>query len=367
MNCNLSKKVRSWSKKLFLTFLLLNYSYSYGIKVVDIIESKANEWNIANNTQDFVKLNGLFAEEVVFYGKRMSVAECLKKKEKIFNKFTPYAQVIVSEYTIEEYSDDLVKCTFSKRVAFDNKTKTYPSYLFFKKIDQDYKIVEEGDEITNSNLNYTSDYESYKNDSKIGWAIPLMIVFSTLALGFLLYKLFKQKKAPKEDIILPKQENNNIADNSDESTRKGREFEKYVVSLFDRNFFSIVHAQSDKSFDGRHVETNQNPDFVLRLETNSGWANIGVECKYRSKVNKNYPIQFCEDYQLRNYQNFGYANEMNVFIVLGIGGTPSKPEEMYVFPIFDLRMNTMSYNALKSHFKRPGSSFFYDMNDGTLR
>lgn len=335
-------------------------------KKYKLIESKANEWNIANNTQDFNKLRKLFAEEVIFYTKRMNISECLEKKEKTFEKYKPYAQVIVSDFNVSEYGNDMYKCSFSKRVAFNASTKTYPSYLFFRKVDGDYRIVKEGDEITNANLNYSSEYEDYINIKSVNWFLPVMLLPSVMGLIFVLFKLLKRKKTKSEDIVLPKPEINIYENPSDESTRKGREFEKYVINLFDKDYFSIVHAQSDKSFDGRHVESNQNPDFVLRLDTQSGWAIIAVECKYQSKINVNYPVKFCEEYQLVNYQNFGNQNNMNVFLVLGMGGDANNPEELYILPIDDFKNNKIHYRELGRYSKKVKSNFFYNMDFGTL-
>ena len=166
-----------------LTLLFLFGQFAYASKKEErIIIDLTNEWNIANSTKNIEKMRDLFSEELVFYGKTFSRDECLIKKGNIFNKYDPYSQVIVSDIIVTDFGDDLYKSTFKKQVAFNEKTKTYPSYLFFKKIDGDFKIVEEGDEITNSNLNYESVYENNKSERGSNWLIPLMVTVSSVGL-----------------------------------------------------------------------------------------------------------------------------------------------------------------------------------------
>lgn len=356
-------------KGIILSLFLLSLCYSAIANKRDIekIIELSNIWNIANNTQDYSKMNELFAEELVFYGVKVNVSECLQMKRNYFSNNEIFTQVIISDYSVTSYNEDIYKSTFTKKVTTNKKSRNYPAYLFFKKINGEFKIVEEGDEITNSNLNYVSDYDSMVNSEDNSWVLPTMVVCSSIGLLSIVFVSFKRKKRRLNSIVLPKPEILNVEERNMESIQKGREFEKYVVTYFDKNYFTIAHAQSDKSFDGRHVESNQNPDFVMRLETSFAQVSIAVECKYRSSINKNYPIQFCEEYQLKNYQRFGYENDMNVFLVLGVGGKPDNPDDLYVFPLLDRKKNNMSFNELKSYNKKPGTTFFYEISNEILR
>ncbi len=351
-----------------LIFLILFTQITYASKKEEsAIINLTNQWNIANSTKNIDKLKSLFSEEVVFYGKTITNDECMTKKGNIFSKYDPYSQVIVSDILVTELDNDIIKSTFKKQVAFNNKTKTYPSYLFFKKIDGNYKIVEEGDEITNSNLNYESAYDKPTSEKSNNWLIQVMVSVSFIGLLSLVFVSYRKRKK-KEEIILPKPEFNIQAkeDVDLDSAQKGRNFEEYVVDQFEKKYFKIIHWQGDKSHNGRYPESNQNPDLVFRLETQSGSCKLAVECKYQSKINANYPIKFCEDYQLKNYQNFGKENKMDVFLVLGLAGSPRNPDELYILPIMNFKSNTISYNDLQKYLKKIGTRFFYNMDFHTL-
>lgn len=355
-------------KNTYILILLLLYTQFIlaGKKDEQAIVKITNEWNIANSTKNIEKLRELFYVEVVFYGKTVSVEECLIKKGNIFNKYTPFSQVIVSEILVTDLGDNVYKSTFKKQVAFNEKTKTYPSYLFFKKIDGEFKIIEEGDEITNSNLNYKSVYENPQTDKDSNWLIPAMVSVSSIIFISLVFITLKKKK--KHEIILPKPELNSLfeKDKNQESIQKGIDFEKYVLDNFEEKYFIMEYWQSDKEHNGRYPESNQNPDFVFRLETQNGRGNLAVECKYQSNINANAPVKFCEDYQLRNYQNFGHRNKMNVFLILGLGGTPKKPDELYFIPILDMKSNSILYKDLQKYSKKIGTRFFFNLDFGTL-
>lgn len=351
-----------------LFFFLFNFQIAFCSKNDEkAIVQKTNEWNIANSTKNIKKLRDLFPEELVFYGKTFSRDECLIKKGNIFNKYDPFSQVIVSDIVVTDLGNDLYKSTFKKQVAFNEKTKTYLSYLFFKKIDGEFKIVEEGDEITNSNLNYESVYESQTSDKNSNWLIPIMVSVSSIGLISLVVVTYNKRKK-REEIILPKPEINtqNQNEQTKDSIQKGMDFERYILDQFEEKYFKMEYWQSDKGHNGRYPESNQNPDFVFRLETQSGWGNLAVECKYQSNINANAPVKFCEDYQLRNYQNFSHRNKMNVFLILGLGGSPKKPEELYFLPILDFKSNIITYKELQRYSKKIGTRFFYNLDFGTL-
>jgi len=48
-------------------------------------------------------------------------------------------------------------------------------------------------------------------------------------------------------------------------------------------------------------------------------------------------IKITNDGQIERYRKFGIEKQMAVFIVLGLGGTPKKPAELFVIPIADLK------------------------------
>lgn len=357
----LNRSLRSWC----LIFLFMPFVQVWANnKTEALIIEKTNEWNIANSTKNIGKLWDLFDENPVFYGKRLPVYDCLSKKENFFERGF-FSQVIVSEITVQKLGKELYKSSFKKQVNVNGKSKVYPSYLVFRKIKGKFKIIEEGDEITNANINYEPSYEKKKSEETSGWFLPVMVSVSSVGLFAWVAMFFRKRKG----MIGKSSDAYSVPANSrlvSDSVHKGRLFEEFVVDRFDERYYKIIHWQGDKSYNGRHAESNRNPDLVMNLRTQSVNANFAVECKFRSNRLFNQPIQFCEERQLNNYKNYGHAQNIDVFLVLGLGGTANAPRDLFVLPIMTFNSNVIDPDQLRRYYKNPKTKFFYDVASKVL-
>jgi hypothetical protein len=152
----------------------------------------------------------------------------------------------------------------------------------------------------------------------------------------------------------------------DENQKAGYDFEKYVVQKFDKKYFEITQWAGDKFVEGRFAKTNQQPDMQLELRKAGNRYPLAVECKWRSNPNGEF-VRFADDEQLLRYQQFAESNKIPTFIILGIGGKPSKPAEVFVIPIDRFKKPLQHLNNLKP-FKKENLSkgFYFDEEKGTL-
>ena len=117
-----------------------------------------------------------------------------------------------------------------------------------------------------------------------------------------------------------------------EEVLKGREFEDYVLELFnlhDDNGFVLKEWQGDKTLGDICPENNRHPDFVFDYQ-GKGFA---VECKWREKLSPNMEKGLFPADKIAIYQRFSTERKIPVFIVLGVGGEPSNPELLYCIPL----------------------------------
>jgi hypothetical protein len=135
----------------------------------------------------------------------------------------------------------------------------------------------------------------------------------------------------------------------DLSKQKGDVFENYVIQKFDRAYFALKDMRSDKGVKGFYPESNTYPD--LTLEYKPAKQRFAVECKWRqhwqTRSNGSAFINWAGGttkekglQKIQNYANYAETQKMPVFVVIGIGGTPERPKDLYVVPL----------NALKSPF-----------------
>jgi hypothetical protein len=130
-----------------------------------------------------------------------------------------------------------------------------------------------------------------------------------------------------------------------ESFVKGEEFEEYVRKiLFPHSDFKLLHKTHDyNSNNGDYVESSLKPDFKFRDSKNR--KEFYVEAKWRSGVyNRENKISWCNQGQLKRYKAID-KNDAKVFIALGIGDDPLRPDEIALFPI-----SSCNYTALYDSF-----------------
>lgn len=117
-----------------------------------------------------------------------------------------------------------------------------------------------------------------------------------------------------------------------EELLKGREFEDYVLSLFnlqEDEELILQEWQGDKSYGMINPENNSNPDFVFRYRQNE----FAVECKWREKLNRDWGKDLFPTKRIGNYMHFSEVRHMPVTIILGVGGEPCNPKLLYKIPL----------------------------------
>lgn len=135
--------------------------------------------------------------------------------------------------------------------------------------------------------------------------------------------------------------------------KKGMRFEKHIASLFPKSEFVLQDQSKDSSkFFGRNVESDKNPDLILR-SIKSGKV-FAVECKWRARWwqdNNGRPGLWWKMGPWNRYAEYGKANNIPVYIALGIGGSPEKPQEVYF-----LEADKVNYLFLTQSIIRSGYS-----------
>ena len=118
-----------------------------------------------------------------------------------------------------------------------------------------------------------------------------------------------------------------------EDVLKGREFEEFVLELFDikNGKYRLKEWRGDKTLGEVFPENNSYPDFLIEeIETK---RHVAVECKWRQKFNHIGMADLFSPEQLITYQDFSKERSLPVFIILGIGGSPCEPEDVYIVPL----------------------------------
>ncbi len=141
-----------------------------------------------------------------------------------------------------------------------------------------------------------------------------------------------------------------------EELLKGREFEDFVLSLFniqEGGELVLQEWQGDKSFGMIQPENNGNPDFVFRY----GQNEFAVECKWREKLSRDWSKEVFPERKIENYRHFSEVRHMPVTIILGVGGEPCNPELLYRIPLDEVNSVISGNQSIVDFLLYPFSSF----------
>jgi hypothetical protein len=147
---------------------------------------------------------------------------------------------------------------------------------------------------------------------------------------------------------------------------KGRLFENWVTSKFAKQYFILKEWRSDKFHQGMFAESNKWPDLVFNMITASHNVEFAVECKWRSLF-KNNRIEWARNDQITNYREYQKLSGNPVFVVLGVGASPSNPEKVYIVPLKDISSKYLTLDFLNSYQMNHSYNFFYDADSKVLR
>ncbi|PIN77657.1 hypothetical protein COV15_01600 [Candidatus Woesearchaeota archaeon CG10_big_fil_rev_8_21_14_0_10_34_12] len=117
---------------------------------------------------------------------------------------------------------------------------------------------------------------------------------------------------------------------------KGHKFEKYALDLFEPEYWEIENIAADISSEiERKVKSDSDPDIIVKNKQKN--LKFALECKYRSDffIGKNGKrgLVWAKDYKIGKYQKFEEENGFPVYILIGVGGFPSKPERTFLIPL----------------------------------
>ncbi len=143
-----------------------------------------------------------------------------------------------------------------------------------------------------------------------------------------------------------------------QSKKKGDDFEGFIAKKIDQNkCFKIQEWRSDKYINGIYAKANHYPDFEIEFSMNNISRKFAIECKYRS-ANRG-DIQIAKFQNIKNYHDYSNEKNIPVFIVLGLSGVASNPNEFYIISLDNIVSEIMDYNYLQKFRKFDIENGFY--------
>ena len=132
-----------------------------------------------------------------------------------------------------------------------------------------------------------------------------------------------------------------------EPHNKQYEFQKFVVNQFDKPTFNI-YRWGDNGVATNSIKGRRDPNLIFFAFNNGLQERFAIECKWRKR---NFRIfggfKWAEPSEVINYREFSIDERMPVFVVIGTGGTPAEPAEMYLAKLTELDGGVVSFKDLE--------------------
>lgn len=348
-------------------------------EIVHFIE----EWNTANNTQNLNWFQTHFKNRLTFYGRQRSKKAAIASKRSFFKRHPNYRQELGGELIIVQHPNEIYTIRFNKTSFTSDDTTSYTAYLVIHKYESTWGVVEEGDFSTDKRLNRISDFGKELNSltvplaeksgttHKVWWwvlsGLGVFLLISVVALS----KSRKKEKVTatnveeRDDHETMTNSQTTVKEGVNEAKLKGDIFEEYTVKKFPKGFYEVREWRGDKTTNsGVFAVSNQYPDLEILFKRQN--IRFAVECKYRSNA-INGGIEICSADQWERYKQFENENGMPVYLFIGLGGQPERPERHFLLLLEEMSHYWMSLKELQAFESKEGSNeFYYDLKISRL-
>ena len=131
--------------------------------------------------------------------------------------------------------------------------------------------------------------------------------------------------------------------------KTGEKFENYVrKKLFTDRYYKQIQRTYGYNVKTNHFVQSADPDFKLYDRRRS--KIFFAEIKYRKQFFKG-KVNWCTENQLNHYRHCNY--QAPVFIVLGVGGDPWKPESVFLIPLKLISYTELYLSEIKRYAVHP--------------
>jgi hypothetical protein len=376
-------------------------------KITEITEF-INNWNELHYNYDAEALKNMYDYNVDYFNTQKTDEIVIADKERVLGK-KDFKQYINGEIEIEVLGKNKYKCSFLKNYSIDSKSmQEVNAYLEIEQQDEGFVITRESDKqadakyeekqieklqekenpTTPTNLKEKETEQSINtNTSNSKNTTPVIVEDNTnnkgkyllvgvllLVGGFFGYKYFTKKNKeteifddainnPIENVVEENIKKVEIVENikpynkQNSSKEKGDAFEKYIIEKFNKNYFKVLEWRSDKYHNGISPITSQYPDFEVRYQSKSEMLDFAMECKWRASFDS-IEIGWTSIEKLEIYKNYELASRIPVFVIFGIGGSPSNPNEVYIIPLKEIKGIQLSKSFFYKYKRFKTGDFF---------
>jgi hypothetical protein len=141
-------------------------------------------------------------------------------------------------------------------------------------------------------------------------------------------------------------------------------FEAFVISLFDPLYFTYRRLKQERVLAGRMQGAEIQPDLEFEFNHKGVRSKFAVQCLFREGDGR-HDVKLFSPERLQIYRHFEAENDTPLYYVIGIGGSPEDPRELYLVPCSAVKGELISKGQLAPY--RKSGMFYYNANLNQLR
>ena len=141
-------------------------------------------------------------------------------------------------------------------------------------------------------------------------------------------------------------------------------FESFVITLFDPLYFRYRRPKVEHVYAGKVSEGESGPDLEFEFTQNETQVRFAIKCQYYRSAAKN-EVQLFSGARQELFRNFEEESEMDLYYVLGFGGTPDDPKELFFVPAKAVTNEYITKAALRPYSK--SGMFYFNRRTGKIQ
>ncbi|MEP7259125.1 MAG: hypothetical protein ABI687_12060 [Flavitalea sp.] len=140
-------------------------------------------------------------------------------------------------------------------------------------------------------------------------------------------------------------------------------FEKFIVDKFNLDYFTCIDWKRSKAHKDTLRESTYYPNLEYKYRDKYNSVSFAVECKWQNLF-LNDSINWADHHEISTYHQYQNNKRLAIFIVIGVGGSPENPRELFIVPLDKIKPQQVlltqsflkpykKYNIQKNFFLYP--------------
>lgn len=141
-------------------------------------------------------------------------------------------------------------------------------------------------------------------------------------------------------------------------------FESFVITLFDPLYFKCYRAKAEHVYAGKTMQAETGPDLIFDFNQKETRGRFGITTQYYRHTPKN-EVQLHSHDRQQFIREFESTRDMDVYYVLGFGGRPDDPRELFFVPAKDVNSEYITRAELRRYSK--SGMFYFNRKTGRIQ